>query len=311
MQMYIAISFGGDLQNNGTLNAGDGVHTFTGPGKNFSGTISIPNITINGSYTNNGTLTAGSTLAGVGSLTQGSGDTLNIGDTSSINTLTANTNPNTVKYNRAGIQTVKGITYHHLTLSGSATKTLGGATSVNGNLTIDAGVTLDVSGSDHALNVAGNWTNNGTFTPRAGTVTLQGGAAQTTSGTAITFNNLTINNSAGVTLGANITVNNALTLTNGKINTGSRTVIIETAASLIGADPTRYINGNLQKNFNPGPQSYIYQIGDATTYTPLTIVFADITNAGSLAAKSAGGEAIQISTIPDWTKTMMSTETGR
>ncbi len=291
----ITISFGGDFQNNGTLNAGDGVHTFTGAGKTFGGVVSIPNITISGSYTNNGTLTVSNALGGGGSLTQGTNATLNIGGFSSIGTLTASANPNTVKYNRSGIQTVRSITYHHLTLSGNAvTKTLGGAVAVNGNLTIETGATLDVSASDFAMDVAGNWSNNGTFNPRAGTVTLPGSTAQTISGAATTFNNLIINNNAGVVLTANISVNNALTLTNGKINTGSKAVIIDTAASLIGADSTRYINGNLQRNFTTGPQSYLYQIGDATNYTPLTLVFANITTPGNVAVKSTSGEATNI-----------------
>ena len=86
----------------------------------------------------------------------------------------------------------------------------------------------------------------------------------------------------------------SLTLTNGKINTGSKTVIMDTAALLVGADPTRYINGNLQRNFTTGAQSYLYEIGDATTYTPLTLVFANITTAGNVTVRSNAGEATNI-----------------
>jgi len=50
------------------------------------------------------------------------------------------------------------------------------------------------------IQVGGNWTNDGTFTARAGTVTFNGGLAlQTIGGIAakITFNNLALDNSAG------------------------------------------------------------------------------------------------------------------
>jgi hypothetical protein len=38
---------------------------------------------------------------------------------------------------------------------------------------------LDTTGSNHALNVKGNWTRTGTFTPNASTVTFNGSGAQT------------------------------------------------------------------------------------------------------------------------------------
>ena len=70
-----------------------------------------------------------------------------------------------------------------------------------GNLTIDSGSTLDVSGSNYNIDLAGDWTNNGEFTDGTGTVTLDGTATQTLSGqmTGATdrFNNLTVTNAGG------------------------------------------------------------------------------------------------------------------
>jgi len=292
----IAISFGGDLQNNGTMYAGTGVHTFTGSGKAFSGTITIPNINITGSYTNNGTLTAGTSLAGAGTLAQGTPNpTLNLGGNLTITTLTATSNPNTVKYVMTGAQTIRAIPYHHLMTGGTSTKTFAGPVTISGDLTIGTGTTLDVSASNYAINLVGNWVNNGTFEPQLGTVTLQSSAAQSMTGTT-TFHNLTVNNSLGISLSSNVTINASLTLTSGKITTGTRTVILGTSASIVGASTTRYINGNLQKTYLTGSQSFVYDIGDAVTYTPLTLNFANITATGGVTAKSTLGEHPNVNT---------------
>ncbi len=292
----VAISFGGNLQNNGgTFNAGTGVHTFTGLGKTFGGTITIPNIAITGSYTNNGVLTAGATLSGTGSLTQGtfggSGPTLNLGGSLTINTLTANINPNTVRYSLIGPQAIRSMTYHHLITAGTSTKTLGGDVIVNGNLTIGSGTILDVSTFNYGVSLAGNWVNSvgiSGFVPRSGTVTLLGSVSQDMS-SSTAFYNLNVNNSSGVTISSDQTINNLLTLTNGKITTGNNDVILSLSGSITGVSPSKYINGNLQKIFTTGSASFLYDVGDASTYTPVTLAFTNITVGGGVSVKSTNG----------------------
>ena len=61
---------------------------------------------------------------------------------------------------------------------------------------------------------------------------------------ATTFDNLTINNSAGVTLDPDITVNGVLDLSGGNLITGSDTVTISPTGSVVGANPY-YVLGNL------------------------------------------------------------------
>lgn len=131
-----AISFGGSLVNSGTFTVGTGVQTFTGSGKTISGVASILSLTINspGSYTYSGTLTVGTALAGTGSLTLGTGQTLNIGGTATITTLTT-ASGSTVNYTGAA-QTLKATTYHHLTVSGSGAKTMTSVNTVNGDFTV-------------------------------------------------------------------------------------------------------------------------------------------------------------------------------
>ncbi|HYF01407.1 MAG TPA: LamG domain-containing protein, partial [Planctomycetota bacterium] len=80
----------------------------------------------------------------------------------------------------------------------SATYTLAGPLTVAGDLTLNSG-TLDVSASNHAVNVAGSWMNHGgRFAPRSGTVTLNGTAAgkDVLSGSQA-FNDLTVNGAGG------------------------------------------------------------------------------------------------------------------
>ncbi|MBI2891215.1 MAG: LamG domain-containing protein, partial [Nitrospirae bacterium] len=123
-----------------------------------------------------------------------------------------------------------GQSFNHLTVNGS-----GGswqqpdALDVNGDLTITAG-TLDSNGQN--VSVAGNWSNAGTYTSGANTVTLDGtGAATVTTGgtgTGQDFNNLTISKGAGattVTLQTNdLDVDGTITVTTGTLVQGALNV---------------------------------------------------------------------------------------
>ena len=127
----------------------------------------------------------------------------------------------TVMLNGTTNQTItsSGNNFNHLTLNNSGTVgndniTISGALDVDGNLTIIVG-TLDVTASNYALNVAGNWSNNDTFTPQSGSVTLDGSNQSITGST--TFYNLIKSVAAADTLSFNagdtFTVNGALNFT--------------------------------------------------------------------------------------------------
>lgn len=84
---------------------------------------------------------------------------------------------------------LKNYSYKNLTIQSTGTTySVPAALTIAQNINIASG-TLDVTASNYALNIAGNWANTGTFTPRSGTVTLNG-TNQSITGTS-TFYNLT------------------------------------------------------------------------------------------------------------------------
>jgi len=110
-----------------------------------------------------------------------------------------------------------------------ATITIAAAASCD-NITIDAGGTLNYSGTN-TLTVTGDWTNNGTYNAGTnGTVEFAGNAPATISGSAASnFYNFTLNKGSGisdiVSVANNIAISN-LTFANGvlKMNTGTTSI---------------------------------------------------------------------------------------
>jgi len=228
------VTFRGGLTNNGTFNGGTtAVYTFNTNSQTLTGNFIMPNLTVNGgtvALTNfdNNTLTVSTALSGTGRITQGTNAVLNIGGTSGITNMTASASGNTVNYTGAA-QTVKNVNYVNLGLSTSGlsavAKTLQvGTTSITGNLILSAsgigsaisvtgviGLNIDgdvtigsnttfISGA-FTHNVAGNWSNNGTYTDSGSTIIFDG-TTQNIAGGSTTFNNVTLAGSGAKTLTA-------------------------------------------------------------------------------------------------------------
>ena len=84
-----------------------------------------------------------------------------------------NTSNANLTFDRNGGQSIPAFTALDVTLATGGTKTMQGAWSLD-DLTIDPGVTLDVNNtSNYTITLTGNWTNNGTFTRRLGTVAFE------------------------------------------------------------------------------------------------------------------------------------------
>ncbi len=152
----------------------------------------------------------------------------------------------------------------------------GAAITVTGSVSIGAGTTFD--GGSFAHSVTGNWTNNGTFTGNASTVSLKGASATITGTGTNNFVNLTIATGANVTVATNTSLTLSGTLTTTTTGTfthtagGTGTVTMSGTAKAITGTGMVFNNLNLP--------------GTITTANGWTVA-GNLTVSGSLTA-SAG-----------------------
>jgi hypothetical protein len=269
--------------------SGSGTKTLAGT-ENVAGNLSISAGTFDlGSYTIN-RASAG------GTLTVSSGASLKIGGTGSIpsNYSTHSVgSTSTIEYagtNQSVAVLNSSQNYGNLTISGSGTKTLAGAETVNGTLTLSAGTLADAG---FTLTVNGNVSNSASHTG-AGKISLTGGSTTHTLSGAGSYTNLQLNDANGATLSSNLTINGTLTFTTGTITTSSYTVSISSTGTV--SRTTGHVVGNLQKYIATGAPSGTFEIGDASNYTPINISFASVTMAGSLTAYTTVGDHPNIGT---------------
>ena len=236
--------------NGGTLNLGTGLtHTFTGTWTNLNGTLNGGSSTLN--IGNNGTFTAGTFVCNTG----------------------------TVNYTSAGAQTVAGVVYNNLTISGSGTKSLGGSATV-GNILALSGGTLAVGGNSLTLNgPAITGTPNNLTTTTSSTLVFGGSSSGINIPSSVAnLSNLTIGNSNGISLTGPLS-SGTLTFTSGILNTSSTNLLTITntaAGSIGGASATSYINGPLARTLLAGQTNYgtpyLFPVGDGVNYRPLELL---------------------------------------
>ena len=141
------------------------------------------------------------------------------------------------------------------------------------NVLIESGAILSLSGG--TLSVAGDWTNNGTFTGSTGTVSFNGTGTATLGGTSSTsFTNLTMDKSGSVSLSTPVTVSGTLTLNNGIINLGANNLTLG-SATVSGGSSTSYVKtastGVLKRNIGTSGAVF-FPVGNSA-YNP-----AELTN---------------------------------
>jgi len=169
-----------------------------------------------------------------------------------------------------------------------------------GNITIDTASTLTTTSSTltvlgnvsikGTMSLAGNvianknWTVTGTQNNNLKTVSFSGTTLQTIAGPAA-FDNLVINNVAGVGLSSICMVNDTLTLTNGLFNTTSLNLLTLGAAAIVsGGTNTSFVNGPVALTARL-TIPMIAPIGKGSAYRPLTTVFTALNGTGTLTAE--------------------------
>jgi autotransporter-associated beta strand protein len=287
------VNYYGTTQSVATLNSSQNYGNLTTSGSGtatLAGTVGVAgNLTISSGTFDLSSYTANRTAAG-GTLTVSNGALLKIGGTGTIpsNYSTHSIgSTSTIEYsgtNQSVAVLNSSQNYGNLTISGSGTKTLAGAETVSGTLTISAGTLAD---GGFTLSVNGSITNSASHTG-AGKILLIGGSTTHALSGGGSYTNLQVNDANGATLSSNLTVNGTLTFTTGSITTGSYTVSISSSGTV--SRTSGHVVGNLQKYIATGATSATFEIGDASNYTPINISFASVTTAGSLRASTTAGD---------------------
>jgi hypothetical protein len=183
--------------------------------------------------------------------------------------------------------------FQNITLdkSGSSLES-GPNVNIKGNLTVLNGTLIGPTPNSGLIQVFGNWSNTGTFTPGNGTVSFMGSSNQTIGGTAPTsFKNLTLNNASGFTLQNNQTVTGTLTMTSGSVDCGAYTLMLGTSVSNTGT--LTWTSGNIAGSFKRWIAASTttpvdFPVGTTTANRKARISFTNNTG-GSLTARFEPG----------------------
>jgi subtilisin-like proprotein convertase family protein len=162
----------------------------------------------------------------------------------------------------------------------------------NRTLTVTSPRTLTVTNSsviNGTVNVTGGVTLNTFADVKDSTFNYNGAGSQTAA--TLSYNNLTVNNAAGVILGGNTTVDGVLTLTSGVVTTGANTMTISCTGSSTGANSTSYVIGNVVKQYC-ATGAFSFPVGTANGFSKLdTNITALGTNPSSLLVRTDTGTA--------------------
>ncbi len=288
-------SWNGDFTFTGTqnLNLGTGAvtmnanrlvtvaaNTLTVGGVISAGTINLTKSGAGNLSFGSNTVTLNTVNVNSGTLISTSG-TLNLtGDLTAAGSFTNNSG--TVNFNGSSTQSIAGVTYNNLTLSGAGQKNASGsvaAVNLNNASVFDIGA--------NTLSVSGSTTNTGTIrfsgpsnglAISTGTIEYYGTSQNITAGT---YNNLTINQSGGeAILIGDVVVTGTLTLASRNLNlNGFNLSLGPTATAITGApfSSTKMLiatGGSEVRKMFTAPGSFSFPIGDNTgslEYSPIIV----------------------------------------
>jgi hypothetical protein len=186
------------------------------------------------------------------------------------------------EYNNGGSQSPTGgnqLTLDSLIVTqGTLNLNMTGGVSIRGDVHVKAPAALNFN--------PGSGTPVFSFAgPAAQAIDVQGTYASTSNAI------VEINNSAGVSLVTNLTLNGPLTFTAGRLNTGARTLTLNPTSSTSGASQgTGWVNGTLRKIHSAGAFSNTLDVGDAATYAPIDIAGSGAGAGFNLTATTTAGD---------------------
>ena len=193
---------------------------------------------------------------------------------------------NTIEFNGAS-QTIPAFTYNKLRVSGSGTKTLGGAITVIDSLMLISG-TFDDGG--YTLTARGAIVNNIAHVGN-GKIVINGASFAVPVSGVGTFTNVELNNPTyGAVISGDKIINGTLTLTAGILYAPSDTVIIASTGNISRPVTGGYVRGYLRKTINTSlsPVTYKLEVGDENSYAPIDLTFMSVSQAGTVTGNTVG-----------------------
>ncbi|MGL1889203.1 MAG: T9SS type A sorting domain-containing protein [Reichenbachiella sp.] len=165
-------------------------------------------------------------------------------------------------------QVISSSDFHNIVFDGSGTKTITGTLLIDGDLTVNDGVTVE--GGAEAIDIAGDWTENGTGTyiQTGSTTEFNGGATQSIiQNIGSNFFDLYATNSTTLTINSAVQIGDDLVIESGsslgiegQSLSVSGNLVINTGASITYTTPsttTIILDGSSEQNFyNINNQSY-------------------------------------------------------
>lgn len=312
-------SAGGDYIIDGNLSVQQGIFgVCAGSSNTFSigGNISISNgatfrgssgsgtatINILGNVTGEGIFRASEVSGTITNIIIGGSITSQIAFNNQTNSLTFSGGSSSVNFSPANSTepTIKNVTIANgkivslganISLASGTTFTISNGGQLNcgnnvisgsGTFNLETGGTLGIGSSD-GITLTSSKGNIQTSTRNFasdGNYVYNGFSAQVTGNGITSVNNLTIDNSSGVSLSGDLSVNNLLTLSSGNLILGTKNLTLGTSASISGTPSASNMvvtdgSGELRKNFS-GISTFIFPIGEntgTTEYSPVTLNF--------------------------------------
>ena len=211
-------------------------------------------------------------------------NTLTLNGQVNCGTLTGGASSN-ISIGGSGTANLSAVTLNNLTINRAVS--LCGNVTVGGTLNLTSG-TFSVGAYTLTLNgptIAGTPSN---LTTSSSSNLVFGGtsAGVLIPPSAANLNNLTINNSSGVSLTGSVSVGGVLTMTQGNITTGSNTLALSNSSvgSLTRVSGT--IIGKLRRAVNtPLAVGYIFPVGTSTFYRPAILNFSSLSAGTDITAE--------------------------